>query len=67
MRVKQGTTLYLRTIMAEMTKRGGLDAKLAREFRNALKAGKLRYVLVKVQEPNGSLYAGAVVEEVQIY
>ncbi|MGW2317394.1 hypothetical protein [Streptomyces sp. NPDC001680] len=67
MRVKQGTLLYLRTIMAEMARRGGLDATLAREFRNALKAGKLRYVLVKVQEPNGSLYAGVVVEEVQIY
>ena len=53
--------------MAEMTKRGGRDAELAREFRNALKAGKLRYVLVKAQEPNGSLYDGAIVEELKIY
>lgn len=67
MRVKQGTLLYLRTIMAEMTKRGGRDAELAREFRNALKTGKLRYVLVKAQEPNGSLYDGAIVEELKIY
>ncbi|MGQ4383724.1 hypothetical protein [Streptomyces sp. SAS_270] len=67
MRVKQGTLLYLRTIMAEMTKRGGRDAVLARQFRSALKAGKLRYVLVKAKEPDGSLYAGAVVEEMQIY
>lgn len=67
MRVKQGTTLYLRTIMAEMTRRGGLDADLAREFRKALKAGKLRYVMVKAAEPNGSRYAGAVVVELKIY
>ncbi|MEI5009094.1 hypothetical protein RB196_18985 [Streptomyces sp. PmtA] len=67
MRVKQGTLLYLRTIMAEMTKRGGRDAELALEFRNALKAGKLKYVLVKAKEPDGSLYAGAVVEHMQIY
>ncbi|WP_326653782.1 hypothetical protein [Streptomyces sp. NBC_01750] len=67
MRVKQGTLLYLRTIMAEMTKRGGRDAVLAREFRNALKAGKLKYVLVKAKEPDGSLYAGAVVEHMHIY
>ncbi|WP_306324212.1 MULTISPECIES: hypothetical protein [unclassified Streptomyces] len=66
MRVKQGTRHYLRTIMAEMAKRGGQDAALAREFRNALKAGKLRYVLVQTQEPDGSLYAGAVIEEMQI-
>ncbi|WP_353941176.1 hypothetical protein ABII15_05710 [Streptomyces sp. HUAS MG91] len=67
MRVKQGTRLYLRTILAEMTRRGGRDAELAREFREALKAGKLRYVLVKAQEPNGSAYAGAVFEEMKIY
>ncbi|KUN00761.1 hypothetical protein AQI95_34005 [Streptomyces yokosukanensis] len=67
MRVKQGTLLYLRTIFGEMAKRGGHDAELAREFRNALKAKKLRYVLVKAMEPDGSLYAGAVVEELKIY
>lgn len=67
LRVKQGTLVYLRTIMAEMRMRGGRDAQLAREFRNALKAGKLRYVLVKAEEPDGSLYAGAVFEEMQLY
>ncbi|MFE1308425.1 hypothetical protein [Streptomyces sp. NPDC058755] len=67
MRVKQGTPQYLRTIMAEMTKRGGRDAEIARELRNALKAGKLRYVLVQAMEPDGSLYAGVVVEEMKIY
>ncbi|MEV3854930.1 hypothetical protein AB0J38_11445 [Streptomyces sp. NPDC050095] len=67
MRVKQGTRLYVRTILAEMTNRGGRDAELAREFREALKAGKLRYVLVKAQEPGGSAYAGAVFEELKIY
>ncbi|MFI1364990.1 hypothetical protein [Streptomyces griseochromogenes] len=67
MRVKQGTLMYLRTIMAEMMKRGGRDADLAREFRDALKVGKLRYVLVQAEEPDGSLYAGVVVEEMKIY
>ncbi|MFG2647721.1 hypothetical protein [Streptomyces sp. NPDC048436] len=67
MRVKQGTVPYLRTILAEMTKRGGRDAKLAGEFRDALKAGKLQYVLVKANEPEGSRYAGAVLEHLKIY
>ncbi|WP_329462051.1 hypothetical protein [Streptomyces sp. NBC_01431] len=67
MRVKQGTPPYLRTIFAEMTRRGGRDAELAREFRNAYKAGKLKYVLVKVIEPDGNRYAGAVLEHMKIY
>lgn len=66
MRVKQGTYLYLRTILGEMTKRGGRDAELAREFRQALKDRKLQYVLVKVQEPDGTLYAGVVIEHMKI-
>ncbi|MFF6780386.1 hypothetical protein [Streptomyces sp. NPDC012510] len=66
MRVKQGTLLYLRTILGEMTKRGGRDAELAREFRQALKDRKLQYVLVKVQEPDGTLYAGVVIEHMKI-
>ncbi|MEU4998734.1 hypothetical protein [Streptomyces sp. NPDC021622] len=67
MRVKQGTRHYLRTIMAEMTKRGGRDAELAREFRDALKAGKLKYVLVKANEPKDSRYDGSVMEHLKIY
>ncbi|MEV6382567.1 hypothetical protein AB0M31_24500 [Streptomyces sp. NPDC051773] len=66
MRVKQGTHLYLRTILGEMTKRGGRDAELAREFRQALKDRKLQYVLVKVTEPDGTLYAGVVIEHMKI-
>ncbi|MEW1925606.1 hypothetical protein [Streptomyces sp. NPDC088360] len=74
MRVKQGTVPYLRTIFAEMTKRGGRDAKLAKEFRHALKTGKLQYVLVKANEPlvkandpNAISYAGGVLEHLRIY
>ncbi|MEU1179353.1 hypothetical protein ABZ464_17180 [Streptomyces sp. NPDC005820] len=66
MRVKQGTYMYLRTILAEMTKRGDVDAELASEFRAALKAGKLQYVLVKVRDPDGSLYAGVIVEHLRV-
>ncbi|MEU4149572.1 hypothetical protein [Streptomyces sp. NPDC026659] len=67
MRVKQGTVLYLRTIMAEMTARGMREAELASEFRAALKSGKLQYVLVKAREPDGSLYSGVIVEYLRIH
>ncbi|MGW8558009.1 hypothetical protein [Streptomyces tubercidicus] len=65
MRVQQGTRPYIRTILAEMTSRGGEDAKIAAELRAALKAGKLKYILVKAKEDVGGngLYAGVVTEE----
>ncbi|MGA5320502.1 hypothetical protein ACPCIU_08660 [Streptomyces seoulensis] len=66
MRVKQGTRQYLRTIFAEMSGRGGLEEELAQEFRNALRAQKLRYVLVRAQEPHGPLYAGVIVEHFKV-
>ncbi|MFF1839551.1 hypothetical protein ACFVXE_36090, partial [Streptomyces sp. NPDC058231] len=66
MRVKQGTRLYIRTILGEMTKRGGRDAEIAAELRNALKEGKLQYVLVKAHDPVGSSYAGAMLEHLKI-
>ncbi|MFE2093750.1 hypothetical protein ACFW94_40725, partial [Streptomyces sp. NPDC059460] len=66
MRVKQGTRLYIRTILGEMTKRGGRDAEIATELRNALKEGKLQYVLVKAHDPAGSSYAGAMLEHLKI-
>ncbi|MEU1492728.1 hypothetical protein ABZ456_21015, partial [Streptomyces sp. NPDC005776] len=66
MRVQQGTKPYIRTILAEMTSRGGKDATIAADLRTALKAGKLRYVLVKALEDTNGLYAGAVIEEFKI-
>lgn len=47
MKVKQGTRPYIRTILAEMTNRGGKDAEIASKLRTALREGKLQYVLVK--------------------
>ncbi|MET8517385.1 hypothetical protein, partial [Streptomyces sp. NPDC005077] len=66
MRVKQGTRLYIRTILGEMAKRGGRDAEIAAELRTALKEGKLQYVLVKAKDPVGSSYAGAMLEHLKI-
>ncbi|MGY4987536.1 hypothetical protein [Streptomyces nigrescens] len=62
MRVKQGTRVYVRTILAEMQKRGGRDAEIAADLRKALREGKLKYVLVKANNPIGSSYAGAKLE-----
>ncbi|WP_344395780.1 hypothetical protein [Streptomyces vastus] len=66
LRVKQGTRLYIRTLLGEMTKRGGRDAEIATKLRDALKEGKLQYVLVKAKDPDGSAYAGAVLEHLKI-
>ncbi|NBE53827.1 hypothetical protein [Streptomyces boluensis] len=66
MRVKQGTLPYVRTIFAEMTSRGGDDAVLAAEFREALKQGKLRYVLVKANASTDGNYAGAILENLKM-
>ncbi|NEA58840.1 hypothetical protein G3I60_32965 [Streptomyces sp. SID13666] len=66
MRVKQGTKPYIRTILAEMTARGGRDAEIAAELRTALKDGKLKFVLVKAKSPNGSAYGGATLEYFKI-
>ncbi|MFF1353326.1 hypothetical protein [Streptomyces sp. NPDC058297] len=59
MKVKQGTLPYMRTILGKMTRRGGRDAEIAKELRDALRAGKLRYVLVKANDPVDGAYAGA--------
>ncbi|EGX54920.1 hypothetical protein SZN_35522 [Streptomyces zinciresistens K42] len=66
LRVKQGTKLYIRTILAEMTLRGGRDADIAKALRSALAQGKLQYVLVKANNNTGSSYAGAMLEHLQI-
>ncbi|MGA5631451.1 hypothetical protein [Streptomyces lydicamycinicus] len=66
MRVKQGTKVYVRTILAEMQKRGGRDAEIAAELRKALREGKLQYVLVKANDPIGSSYAGAKLTHLKI-
>ncbi|MBC9719365.1 hypothetical protein H9Y04_43335 [Streptomyces sp. TRM66268-LWL] len=67
MRVKQATLPYVRTILAEMTSRGGRDAELAQEFRRALRAGKLRFAVVKVRDPDASKYAGVDVTEMKLH
>ncbi|MEU6483390.1 hypothetical protein [Streptomyces sp. NPDC046887] len=59
LRVKQGTRVYVRTILGEMQSRGGRDAEIAATLRTALRDGKLQYLMVKANEPNGSSYAGA--------
>ncbi|MGW2256156.1 hypothetical protein ACWCXH_39390, partial [Kitasatospora sp. NPDC001660] len=66
MRVQQGTRPYVRTILAEMTARGGTDAEIATKLRAALKAGKLKYVLVKANEDVKGTYAGATLEHFHI-
>ncbi|MFJ8214666.1 hypothetical protein [Streptomyces sp. NPDC096033] len=66
MRVKQGTRPYVRTIFGEMTARGGDDAKIATELRNALKLKKLKFVLVKALDHTDSTYAGARIEYLDI-
>ncbi|MEU7100934.1 hypothetical protein AB0A66_21765 [Streptomyces longwoodensis] len=66
MRVKQGTRPYIRTILAEMTKRGGRDAEIAADLRAALREGKLKYVLVKASDNSGYSYAGATIEHLKI-
>ncbi|WP_328626828.1 hypothetical protein OHA88_22535 [Streptomyces sp. NBC_00353] len=65
MRVKQGTKLYIHTILAEMWKRGPEDIKIADDLFDALEDGKLKYVLVKANDNAGS-YAGAVLEHFKI-
>ncbi|GGU28789.1 hypothetical protein [Streptomyces lavendofoliae] len=66
MRVKQGTRLYIRTILGEMQRRGGRDAEIAADLRAALREGNLQYVMVKAIKPNGSSYAGATLEYFKI-
>ncbi|MFF1497113.1 hypothetical protein [Streptomyces sp. NPDC058304] len=66
MRVKQGTKPYIRTILAEMTLRGGEDARIAKLLRDALNQGKLQYVLVKANDSLGSTYAGARIEHLKV-
>ncbi|MFE1247430.1 hypothetical protein [Streptomyces sp. NPDC058735] len=66
MRVKQGTRLYVRSILGLMTRRGGRDAEIAAELRQALKTGNLEYALVKAQKPDGSSYAGAMFDYFKI-
>lgn len=70
--VKQGTEPYLRTIIAEMNRRPGLEvidsagnvrtnADLASELKTALDSGNLEYAMVKAKDGGGK-YAGAVLE-----
>jgi hypothetical protein len=66
MRVKQGTRPYIRTILAEMTRRGGRDAEIAANLRAALRDGKLQYVLVKASDNASHSYAGATIEHLKI-
>ncbi|MEU0087686.1 hypothetical protein [Streptomyces sp. NPDC006274] len=66
MRVKQGTRVYLRTIFAEMTARGGRDAEIAADLRQALKEGRLEYVLVKARDDVNGSYAGVDVESFKV-
>ncbi|HET9379254.1 MAG TPA: hypothetical protein VFP69_00275, partial [Streptomyces sp.] len=66
MRVKQGTRPYIRTILAEMTSRGGRDAEIASNLRAALREGKLKYVLVKAGDNPGVSYAGATIEHLKV-
>ncbi|MFD9814913.1 hypothetical protein [Streptomyces sp. NPDC059080] len=64
MRVKQGTRLYVETILSEMWKRGPEDIRIADALYTALEEGKLQYVLVKANENTGT-YAGAVMEHLR--
>ncbi|MFE8008662.1 hypothetical protein [Streptomyces sp. NPDC057418] len=66
MRVKQGTKPYIRTILSEMTRRGGRDAEIAQELRTALANEKLQYILVKANDNPGLTYTGAVIEHLKI-
>ncbi|MFE2566240.1 hypothetical protein [Streptomyces mirabilis] len=67
MRVKQGTKLYVETILEEMWKRGPEDVRIADDLSEALEKGKLQYVLVKANDHAGTSYAGAVLEHFKIY
>ncbi|MFJ4931235.1 hypothetical protein [Streptomyces sp. NPDC088736] len=67
MRVKQGTRLYVETILEEMWKRGPEDVRIADDLSEALEKGKLQYVLVKANDHAGTSYAGAVLEHFKIY
>ncbi|MEU4083008.1 hypothetical protein [Streptomyces aureus] len=66
MRVKQGTRLYVQTILTQMWKRNGADRRIADSLFDALEDGKLQYVLVKANENTGS-YTGAVLEHFKIF
>ncbi|MEU5102049.1 hypothetical protein AB0H07_07120 [Streptomyces sp. NPDC021354] len=66
--VQQGTREYVETIielMKERAEKSPRDGKLARDLEEALKQGKLRYVLVKAKEGGGS-YAGATLRDCDI-
>ncbi|AXE88400.1 hypothetical protein [Streptomyces sp. Go-475] len=63
--VRQGTSEYVHTIIAEMMSRKGADVRIAGELLRAWKDGKLDYVLVKANENTGS-YAGAALEQFPI-
>ncbi|MEV7020812.1 hypothetical protein [Kitasatospora sp. NPDC093558] len=62
LRVQQGTRPYLRTLFREMELRGGEDARIAKDLRDALMAGKLKYVLVTAKVDANGDYLGAVME-----
>ncbi|MGW5767946.1 hypothetical protein ACWEVY_02205, partial [Streptomyces longwoodensis] len=63
--VRQGTSEYVHTIIAEMVGRKAADVRIANDLLRAWKDGKLKYVLVKANENTGS-YAGATLENFPI-
>ncbi|MER5432955.1 hypothetical protein [Streptomyces sp. NPDC002588] len=63
--VRQGTSEYVHTIIAEMLTRKGADIRIARDLLRAWKDGKLDYVLVKANENTGS-YVGSTLEQFPI-
>ncbi|WP_037681785.1 hypothetical protein, partial [Streptomyces cellulosae] len=63
--VRQGTSEYVHTIIAEMLSRKGADVRTAGDLLRAWKDGKLDYVLVKANENTGS-YTGATLEQFPI-
>ncbi|MGX1675987.1 hypothetical protein [Streptomyces sp. NPDC055400] len=63
--VQQCTREYAQTIIEAMRERAAKsprDGKLADDLEEALKQGKLRYVVVKAED-GGSSYAGATLRE----
>ncbi|MGW2181543.1 hypothetical protein ACWCXX_26265 [Streptomyces sp. NPDC001732] len=67
--VQQGTREYVETIIELMKERAAKspqDGRIAHELEQALKDGKLRYVLVKAKDGSGS-YAGATLQSFDIH
>ncbi len=63
--VRQGTSEYVHTIIAEMLSRKAADVRIAGDLLRAWENGKLDYVLVKANENPGT-YTGATLEQFPI-